>query len=133
MTAPSIFISYSHEDEKWKDRLVKHLGVSQEQGLLSLWGDRRIGAGEDWYEAITEAIDAGSIAVILLTANSLTSKFILREEVPRLLEQRDEEGLRIFPIVVEPCDWEAVEWVSRMQLRPKDGKPLSGGSKHQVE
>lgn len=133
MTAPSIFISYSHKDEKWKERIVKHLGVSQEQGLLSLWDDRRIDAGEDWYEAITEAMDAGSVAVILLTANSLTSKFILREEVPRLLERRDEAGLRIFPIVVEPCDWEAVEWVRRMQLRPKDGKPLSGGRKHQVE
>lgn len=133
MTAPSIFISYSHEDEKWKDRLVRHLGVSQGQGLLTLWDDRRIGAGEDWYEAITEAIDAGSVAVILLSANSLTSRFILSEEVPRLLERRDEEGLRIFPIVVEPCDWEAVEWVRRMQLRPKDGKPLSGGRKYQVE
>ncbi|HKQ51542.1 MAG TPA: toll/interleukin-1 receptor domain-containing protein, partial [Pyrinomonadaceae bacterium] len=130
---PTVFISYSHKDEKWKDRLVAQLGVSQQQGHLVLWDDRRIGAGEDWYQAITSAIDAGSVAVILISKNSLTSDFILREEAPRLLQRRDEEGLRIFPIVVEPCDWEAVAWVRGMQLRPRDGKPLSGGNRHQVE
>lgn len=128
---PTVFVSYSHEDEVWKDRLVTHLGVSQQQGLLKLWDDRRIEAGEDWYQAIVDAIDAGSIAILLVSKNSLTSKFILSQEVPRLLKRRDEEGLRIFPIVIEPCDWEAVTWLKRMQLRPKDGKPLSGGNKHQ--
>ena len=27
MTQPTVFISYSHQDEPWKDRLVTHLGV----------------------------------------------------------------------------------------------------------
>jgi tetratricopeptide (TPR) repeat protein len=130
---PTIFISYSHDDEDWKDRLVKHLEVAQQQGLIKLWDDRRIEAGEDWYQAIVDAMDAGSIAILLVSKNSLTSKFILSQEVPRLLKRRDEEGLRIFPIIIEPCDWEAVAWLKRMQLRPKDGKPLSGGRKHQVE
>jgi tetratricopeptide (TPR) repeat protein len=131
-TKPTIFISYSHNDEKWKDLLVTQLGVSQQQGLLELWDDRRIGAGEDWYEAIMKAMDTGSVAILLISSNSLTSDFILKKEVPRLLKRRDDEGLRIFPIIVEPCDWEAVEWLKRMQLRPKDAKPLSGGNKHQI-
>ena len=25
MTKPTVFISYSHKDEEWKDRLVSHL------------------------------------------------------------------------------------------------------------
>lgn len=132
-TKSTVFISYSHLDEPWKDRLVRHLEVAQQQGLVELWDDRKIEAGEDWYQAIVEAIDAGSVAVILVSKNSLTSKFILKQEVPRLLRRRDEEGLRVFPVVIEPCDWEAVGWLKKMQLRPKDGKPLSGGRKHQVE
>ena len=47
MSRPNVFISYSHKDEEWKDRLVTHLGVLHHQGLLDLWDDRRIGAGED--------------------------------------------------------------------------------------
>ena len=42
MTAPTVFISYSHKDEKWKNRLVTHLGVLEKEGLLDLWDDRKI-------------------------------------------------------------------------------------------
>jgi hypothetical protein len=58
MTKPTVFISYSHKDEEWKDRLVTHLGVLQSQGLLDLWDDRRIGAGEDWYQEIQTSLFA---------------------------------------------------------------------------
>lgn len=108
MDKPTVFFSYSHLDEEWKDRLVRHLGVSQQQGHLALWHDRLIGAGEDWEAQITAAMNAASVAVLLVSANSLTSEFILREEVSRLLERRASDGLRIFPIIIKPCDWEAV-------------------------
>ena len=133
MTKPSVFVSYSHKDEHWKDRLVTHLGVLHHQGLLDLWDDRRIGAGEDWYQEIQEAMAAASVAVLLVSANFLTSRFILNEEVPHLLECREKEGLRIFPIIVKPCAWQTVRWLSRIQCRPKDGRPLSAGDEHQID
>ena len=37
-----VFISYSHKDEIWKDRLVSHLGVLAEQDLLRTWNDRNL-------------------------------------------------------------------------------------------
>jgi hypothetical protein len=133
MDKPTVFISYSHKDEDWKDRLVTHLGVLHHQGLLDLWDDRRIGAGEDWKREIQEAMAAASVAVLLVSANFLTSQFILGEEVPRLLERRDKEGLRIFPVIVKPCVWQAVGWLSRVQARPKDGRPLSAGDENQID
>jgi hypothetical protein len=133
MTRPTVFISYSHKDEEWKDRLVTHLGVLQSQGLLDLWDDRRISAGEDWEQEIQEAMATASVAVLLVSANFLTSQFILGEEVPRLLERRDKEGLHIFPVIVKPCVWQTVGWLSRMQARPKDGRPLSAGDEHQID
>lgn len=128
MDRPTVFISYSHRDEVWKDRLVTHLGVLQQQDHLDLWTDREIGAGEDWYQKIQDAMGAASVAVLLVSANSLTSDFILREEVTRLLQRRDKDGLHIFPVIIRPCDWEAVLWLSRMQLRPKEGRAISGGN-----
>jgi hypothetical protein len=118
-------VSYSHKDERWKDRLVAHLGVLQHQGLLNLWDDRRIRAGADWEQEIQAAMDAASVAVVLVSANSLTSQFILRTEVSHLLQRRDREVVRIFPIIAKPCDWRAVDWLCRMQCQPKDGVPLS--------
>jgi hypothetical protein len=133
MTKPTVFISYSHKDEVWKDRLVTHLGVLQQEGLLDEWDDRRIGAGADWYQKIEEAIARASVAVLLVSADFLTSKFILSKEIPSLLERRDKEGLCIYPVIIKPCAWKHVKWLTRMNLRPKDGRPIQGGSEFQVE
>jgi len=133
MTMPTVFISYSHKDEDWKDRLVTHLGVMQQEAILDLWDDRRIGAGENWYQEIQVAMDAASVAVLMVSANFLTSNFILREEVPRLLKRRKEDGMRIFPVIIRPCAWKQVKWLTQMNLRPKDGKPISRGDEHQID
>ncbi|MBS1808719.1 MAG: toll/interleukin-1 receptor domain-containing protein [Acidobacteria bacterium] len=122
----TIFISYSHKDEDWKDRLVTQLQVLALEGHLETWDDRRIGAGEDWYSAITQAMEKGGLAVFLVSANSLTSEFIRTEEIPRLLALRDAGKLRrLIPLVIKPCPWQTVEWLKKINLRPRDGKPLS--------
>lgn len=133
MTNATIFISYSHKDESLKDKLVTHLGVLQQEGLLDIWEDRRIEAGEDWYKKIEEAIQAARVAILLVSADFLTSKFILGEEVPRLLKKSKEEGLVIFPVIIKPCSWKQVGWLAQMNLRPKDGRPISGGNDYQID
>ena len=125
MTAPSVFISYSHKDEEWKDRLVTQLGVLKQEGILDLWDDRRIEVGDDWKPEIENAINRAAIAILMISANFLTSKFILDEEVPKFLARREKEGLRVIPLIVKPCAWTQVKWLSKIQARPKDGKPLS--------
>jgi hypothetical protein len=129
----TVFISYSHKDEVLKDRLVTRFGVLQQESILDLWDDRRIGAGEDWYQKIQEAIASASVAVLLVSADFLTSKFIRNKEIPSLLERRDKEGLRIFPVIIRPCAWKQVKWLARMNFRPKDGRPIQGGGDFQVE
>jgi hypothetical protein len=123
MSKLAVFISYSHKDEAWKDRLVTHLVVLQQQNLLDLWDDRRIGGGQIWYHKLQEAMDAASVAILLISPDYLASDFILREEVPHLLELRDKYGLHIFPVIVRPCVWQHVKWLTQMQVRPKDGRP----------
>jgi len=127
-----IFISYSHKDEKWKDKLVEHLQVLELEGYCSLWDDRKIEMGVDWFPEIEKALQEAGIAVLLISAHFLTSKFIREQEVPRILERRRKEGLRVIPIIVEPCPWKKVEWLASIQLLPKDGKPLSIRKKHTV-
>ncbi len=46
MAGPTVFISYSRKDIKWKDRLLGHLGVGVQQDVLEVWDDSRIGAGK---------------------------------------------------------------------------------------
>ena len=71
MTAPTVFISYSHQDEAWKDRLLTHLAPLRQQGLLlEVWQDRKIEAGSEWEPKIFQAIDDSSVAVVLISAHT---------------------------------------------------------------
>jgi hypothetical protein len=117
----------------WKERLLTQLDVLQQQSILAVWHDRLIGAGADWYQEISQAMGAAVVAVLLISADFLTSPFILQEEVARLLIRRQQEGLPIVPILVRPCAWKQVPWLARMQLRPRDARPLSAGNEHQIE
>jgi tetratricopeptide (TPR) repeat protein len=128
-----VFISYSHKDEKWKDRLVKQLEVLKLHGEFDTWEDSRIQAGADWYGEIKEALNEADAAVLMISADFLTSGFILEQEVPALLQRRAEENMKIFPLIVRPCPWSEIEWLNSIQVRPKDGKPLSGLTKHKKE
>ncbi len=62
MSKPTVFISYSHKDEVWKDRLETQLRVLQFEGILETWADRQIGAGDDWYRKIEEAMNRAAAA-----------------------------------------------------------------------
>jgi maltooligosyltrehalose trehalohydrolase len=122
----TVFISYSHRDERWKSDLVQQLGVLETEGLIQLWDDRRIAVGTSWQPEIEAAIARARVAVLLVSASFLTSPFIRGEEVPRLLQRRATEGLHLFPVLVRPCDWEAVDWLRQIQMRPRDARALSG-------
>lgn len=128
-----IFISYSHKDDTWKDNVVKHLGVLAQDGQLALWDDRRIAGGDDWLPEIEQAIKSCSIALLLISADFLTSNFILGKEVPPLLKRREIDGVRVIPVILRPCAWDEVSWLHRIQARPKDGKALSSMSENDAE
>lgn len=133
MSEPTVFISYSHQDEPWKDRLLKQLGVLQHQGILSAWSDRKISGGDPWEEQIQQAMDRSSIAVLLISPRFLNSDFILTREVPHLLQLREQRGLRIFPVILDPVDLQAVDWLRPLQCRPKVAQPLSTFRRPQAE
>src|SRR4029077_18697502 len=125
MPRPTVFISYSHKDKVWLERLVTHLGVSAQAGMLEIWDDRRIGAGSEWLASLERTIDTAHAAILLISADFLTSEFICGKEVPLLLERRSSEGLLIFPVIVRSCDWQVVSWLAKLQIRPADARPLS--------
>ncbi|MEA2692204.1 MAG: hypothetical protein QOJ16_1591 [Acidobacteriota bacterium] len=122
---PTVFVSYSHRDEGWKDRLVQQFRVLEPEGVLEVWDDRRLAAGSDWQPEIEQAMRRAVAAVLLISADFLTSRFILGQEVPRLLERRKAEGLLVLPVIVHPCDWRGVTWLAKINCRPKDGRPLA--------
>ena len=131
MPSRTVFVSYSHKDKVWKDRLLVHLGSLTKLGLLDTWDDRKIRAGGNWREEIKAALQRADVAVLLVSGNFLTSDFILDEEVSRLLERRAAGGIHVLPVIVTPCMWHQVPWLVSMQVRPQEGRALASFRGHQ--
>ncbi len=121
---PSVFISYSHKDEEWKDKLVRQLRIPAEQHGFEVWHDGQIQVGDDWRERIGAALESTQIAVLLISDEFLNSEFIKAHEVPLLLELRQQGRVEVVPVLVGACPWKSVGWLERLELRPKDGEPL---------
>ncbi|HEY0558593.1 MAG TPA: toll/interleukin-1 receptor domain-containing protein, partial [Thermoanaerobaculia bacterium] len=133
MAAPLVFVSYSHKDEDWKNRLVEHLSVTRWQDLLDVWDDRRIHAGENWRQKIEEALSRAKIAILLISKDFLNSDFIQSEEIKIILERQRIAGLQIVPIIARHCLWKYVPWLEPLNAMPKDGTPLFGMLEAQQE
>ena len=122
---PTIFISYSHKDEKWKDYLVPHLKMLPQECLLEIWDDRQIGYGADWYDKIKVAMARADVAICLISADYLSSDFCVKEEIPCLLGRRQNEGMLLIPVLVRPCFWKVIPWLGPIQMIPRDGKSVA--------
>lgn len=77
-----VFVSYSHKDKKWLNRLRVHLAPLERDGLLTVWDDTSINPGANWKKAIREALRAARVAVVLVSADFMASEFIARNELP---------------------------------------------------
>jgi tetratricopeptide (TPR) repeat protein len=125
MDKPTVFISYSHKDERWKDALRPHLKALEQAGQITIWDDRQIDAGSEWYDRIKEVMERAAVAVCLISADYLASDFCVKEEIPYLLERRQRDGMGFIPVLIRPCPWFAHTWLEEKQMLPRDGKSIS--------
>lgn len=106
----NIFISYAHEDEKWLERLKKHLKVlARYSDNIEYWEDTKLRGGDKWREEITKAIEKANVAILLVSTDFLASDFISSDELPPILRKAEEDGTRIIPLIVSPCSFEYSE------------------------
>jgi tetratricopeptide (TPR) repeat protein len=125
MDKPTVFISYSHKDEEWKDALRPHLRVLEQTDQIKIWDDRKIDAGAEWYPEIKATMERAAVSICLISADYLASDFCQKEEIPFLLNRRKDNGMLLIPLLVRPCLWKVVPWLRQLQMLPRDGKAIS--------
>lgn len=119
-----IFISYSHKDESYRDSFNDHLAVLQRNGVISIWHDRKILAGDEWKGEISENLNSADIAIFLVSPSFLASDYCYDVEVKRAVELNKAGSLKIISVVIRPCQWDECEF-SKFQAVPKDAKAVS--------
>jgi hypothetical protein len=124
-TRTKVFISHSHADKKWLDRLRRHLRPLEREGRLESWDDTHIGPGDDWKQEIRNALDTAQVAVLLISADFFASDFIDEAELPPLLDAAKAKGVRILPVILSACRFARNPALARFQAVNPPDRPLN--------
>jgi hypothetical protein len=119
-----VFVSYSHVDERWLQRMLVHLTPLQKAGVIDVWSDTRLRPGDDWQTEIEQALESASVAVLLVSADFLASEFIAENELPPLLRAAETNGTTILPVIVGPSSFPETPSLRRFQTVNDPRTPL---------
>src|SRR5437588_10637113 len=92
-----VFISYSHRDKNWLERL--QIFLKSVEHKEAIWADTEIEIGEDWREKIHTALESARVAILLVSQDFLASDFIAQSELPPLLAAAETAGAVIVPVI----------------------------------
>jgi hypothetical protein len=118
-----VFISYSHKDKEFRDKLDRYLNILKRQGVISTWHDRNITAGTEWEGEINKHLNTAQIVLLLISLDFLSSDYCYGIEVERAMERHEAGEAHVIPIILRPVDWEDTP-ISRLQALPEDALPV---------
>jgi len=108
-----VFISYSHYDTTWVDKLKRHFRPFKDK--IDFWDDSRIKTGDKWKDQIEIALNESKVAILLLSPDFFNSNFVTEVELPKLLRKAEIDGTTIISIILKPCLFEEHSDLSQFQ------------------
>lgn len=117
-TAPKVFVSYAHEDERWVTALMKHLKPYIRNKRIEAWYDAKIEAGQKWSDEIEKAMAEADAGILLVSPDFLDSDFIFDRELPVLM------GKSVFWIPVRASAFDQTPIKDYQAASPPD-RPLA--------
>lgn len=96
-----LFISYSHKDLEFVDKLAYQL-VAQN---INVWIDRwELSIGDSLVDKVQDAVDGSSALLVILSKASTSSEWCKRELSSGLLRELEEKRVVVMPVLLEDCD-----------------------------
>lgn len=105
MARDLVFISYSHQDQRFLKELQTQLKPYLRHGTLTAWSDNQIAPGAKWFGEIKSQLAKTSVAVMLVSPEFLASDFIHAHELGPLLKEAEAGGMKILWVLIRDCAW----------------------------
>jgi len=116
--SPSLFVSYSHKDDRFRDQFVGSLTAYERKGELTVWDDTKIVPGQKWEPEILGKLERADIIVLLLSTDFIRSDYCVQKEMKRAIERDAAGECAIIPIVIRACRFEKLEVGQIQAIRP---------------
>jgi len=97
----AIFISYSHQDKAFVDRLAAELVRERK----TVWVDRwELRPGDSLIQRVQEAVGEASALIVVLSKASVASEWCRKELAVALSRELTEKRVVVVPALLEDCD-----------------------------
>ncbi len=120
-----VFTIYAREDAAYIKELRGQLRPLEIAGRIRVWSDREINPGVDWEQEIVHSLDTADIILILVSAAYYNSVYIHEKEIKYALARHEKGEAKVLPIILRPCSFGDDPVISRLQVLPTDGKPVT--------
>ena len=96
-----VFISYSHQDKDFVDKLA----IQLVQKNVHVWVDRwELSVGDSLVDKVQEAVDGASALLVVLSPESIKSEWCKRELSAGLLRELEEKRVVVMPVLLQDCE-----------------------------
>lgn len=100
---PAVFISYAHKDKTYFDIFSDNL---RSQSGWNIWTDRNIEIGTNWFSDIQQSIKDSDFAVLLVSADFISSAFIKQNEFAEFMQlEKSKPGFAFLPVLLRDVDF----------------------------
>lgn len=96
-----VFISHSHQDKEFVDKLAAQLVLHKAYVWLDRW---EIKVGESLLDKVQGAIRSASALIIVLSKASVASEWCRKELNAGLMRELEEKRVVVLPLLLDNCD-----------------------------
>ena len=119
-----LVFSYSHVDETLRNELEKHLSPLKRQGLIEVWHDRRIVAGQEFDKEIGRHFEEAELVLLLVSPDFINSDYCYDVEMTRAVERHNLGQAIVIPVILRLCHWHDLPFGKLLAATP-DGKAVT--------
>ncbi len=127
----NIFISYSHKNIKYKEKLITSLEALRQSYNIESWHDGMIDAGMNIDEKVKKSMDKSQVILLLVTDSFLASYYCMKIELEAAIKRQQLGKSIVIPVMFqESVLADTLSFIKNNRV-PEDGKPISTGFKNQ--
>ncbi len=119
----NIFISYSHGDKIFLDKLCVHLKPLERKYTINIWHSGKIEPGAESDKEIKNNLNQANIILLLASAQAIASNDFY-DILQKSLKLSNNSKIPVMGVLLSPFDWENTA-LKESQLLPRNKKPIT--------